>query len=63
MDIKQRIDALCAKVIAAPDGSEELRGSMEELRSALSEHVENLRRRIAAERNKVFKYPDDVLKE
>ena len=45
-DLKQRIDALCAKVIAAPDESEELTIAMRELRSALAEHSANLRRQV-----------------
>jgi hypothetical protein len=47
MDVKERIDTLCARVVAAPDGSEELKVAMEELRSALGEHVEQLRKRLA----------------
>jgi hypothetical protein len=58
IDIKERIAALCAKVIAAPDGSEELSCTMEELRSALSEHAENLRRQIANLRQKGFPHSD-----
>jgi hypothetical protein len=60
IDIKERIAALCAKVIAAPDGSEELRCTMEELRSALSEHAENLRRHVANLRQKGFPHSDDA---
>ena len=51
-DLKRRIDALCAKVIAAPDGSEELTITMRELRSALAEHSENLRRYLEKFRQK-----------
>jgi len=53
-DLKQRIDALCAKVIAAPDGSEELTIAMRELRTALAEHSENLRKQLANFRQKGF---------
>ena len=60
MDIEERIAALCAKVIAAPDGSEELGSAMEELRSALSEHAENLRRQVANLRQKGFSHSDDT---
>jgi hypothetical protein len=60
IDIKERIAALCAKVIAAPDGSEELSCTMEELRSALSEHAGNLRRQIANLRQKGFPHADDA---
>jgi hypothetical protein len=51
-DLKQRIDILCAKVIAAPDGSDELRNAMQQLREALAEHVEHLRKRLADFREK-----------
>jgi hypothetical protein len=54
MDIKQRINALCAKVIAAPDGSEELAIGIQELRSALADHAETLRRQLAKLREKGF---------
>jgi len=54
MDLKERIDALCAKVIAAPDGSEEFTAAMQELRSTLNEHVGRLRKLIAKERLKEF---------
>ena len=59
IDINERIAALCAKVIAAPDGSEELSCTMEELRSALSEHAENMRRQIANLRQNGFPHSDD----
>jgi hypothetical protein len=51
-DQKERIDALCAQVIAAPDGSEEFRVAMNELRSTLNEHTERMRQLIAEERHK-----------
>ena len=54
IDIKERIAALCAKVIAAPDRSEEFVCAMEELNSALNEHAENLRSQIANLRQKGF---------
>ena len=60
MDIEDQIAALCAKVIAAPDGSEELGSAMEELRSALSEHAENLRSQIASLRQKGFPHSSDT---
>jgi hypothetical protein len=59
-DIKDRIADLCAKVIAAPDGSEEFGGAMAELRSALNEHAENLRRQIANLRKKGFPQTGDT---
>jgi len=52
MDLKERIDALCAKVIAAPDGSEEFKVAMQELRSTLNDHTERMRKLIAEERHK-----------
>ena len=55
IDIKERLAALCAKVIAAPDRSEEFVCAMEELNSALSEHAENLRNQIASLRQKGFR--------
>jgi hypothetical protein len=48
-DLKHRIDALCGELIAAPDGSEELKGTMDELRSALADYVAQHLRRWAAE--------------
>jgi len=52
-DLKHRIDALCGELIAAPDGSEELKGTMDELRSALADYVaQHLRRRAAELRQK-----------
>jgi hypothetical protein len=51
-NLKLRIDALCCKAIAAPDGSEELTMAMQELRSALGEHVELLRKQLADLRQK-----------
>jgi uncharacterized coiled-coil DUF342 family protein len=59
MDLKERIDALCAKVIAAPEGSEEFTAAMQELRSTLNEHVERLRKLIAQQRQKEFP-PSDL---
>jgi len=60
IDIKDRIAALCAKVIAAPDRSEEFVCAMEELNSALSEHAENLRSQIANLRQKGFPQSSDT---
>ena len=60
IDIKERIVALCAKVIAAPDGSKELGDAMEELRSALKEHAEDMRRQIANMRQKGLLRTDDT---
>ena len=60
MDAKERINALCAKVIAAPDGSEELAIGIQELRSALADHVEILRRQISDLRQKSFSHSDDM---
>ena len=60
IDIKDRIAALCAKVIAAPDRSEEFVCAMEELNSALNEHAENLRSQIASMRQKGFPQSDDT---
>jgi hypothetical protein len=60
IDIKERIAALCAKVIAAPDRSEEFVCAMEELNSALSEHAENLRSQIASLRQKGFPQSNDT---
>ena len=60
IDIKERIAALCAKVIAAPDRSEEFVCAMEELNSALSEHAENLRSQIANLRQKGFPHSSDT---
>lgn len=60
IDIKERIAALCAKVIAAPDRSEEFVCAMEELNSALSEHTENLRSQIASLRQKGFPHSSDT---
>jgi hypothetical protein len=60
IDIKDRIADLCAKVVGAPDGSEEFVGAMEELNSALSEHAENLRRQIANLRQKGFPQSGDT---
>ena len=54
IDIKERIVALCAKVIAAPDGSKELGDAMQELRSALKEHAEDMRRQVVNMRQKGF---------
>jgi hypothetical protein len=54
MDVKEQIDTLCARVIAAPDGSKELEIAMEELRSALAEHIDQLRERLADFRQKAF---------
>ena len=51
-NLKLRIDALCCKAIAAPDGSEELTMAMQELRFALGEHVELLRKQLADLRQK-----------
>ena len=51
-DQKERIDALCAKVIAAPDGTEEFRVAMQELRFTLNQHTERMRKLIAEERHK-----------
>jgi hypothetical protein len=48
-DLKDRIDALCSKAIAAPDGSEELKSAIDELRSALADYVARHLRRQAAE--------------
>ncbi len=53
-NLKHRIDALCAKVIAAPDGSEQLNIDMQELREALAEHVEQLRKQVIDLREKGF---------
>ena len=58
-DLKQRIDALCAKVIAAPDESEELTIAMRELRNALAEHSANLRRQVENFRQKGFPQSND----
>jgi hypothetical protein len=60
MDLKERIDALCAKVIAAPEGSEEFRAAMQELRSALNEHVERVRKLIAEAREREFPPSDEL---
>jgi hypothetical protein len=60
IDIKERIAALCAKVIAAPDRSEEFVRAMEELNSALGEHAENLRSQIASLRQKGFPHSSDT---
>jgi hypothetical protein len=60
IDIKDRIAALCAKVIAAPDRSEEFARAMEELNSALTEHAENLRSQIANMRRKGFPHSGDT---
>jgi hypothetical protein len=60
IDIKDRIADLCAKVIAAPDGSEEFVCAMEELNSALNEHAENLRSQIASLRKKGFPQSGDM---
>lgn len=60
IEIQDRIAALCAKVIAAPDGSEEFGGAMQELRFALSEHAENLRTQIANLRQKGFPQSNDT---
>ena len=46
-EFKERIDGLCSKVIAAPDDSNELTIAMQELRMALRDHMEHLRRQIA----------------
>jgi hypothetical protein len=54
MDVKEQIDALCARVIVAPDGSKELEIAMEELRSALAEHIDQLREQLAHFRQKAF---------
>jgi hypothetical protein len=56
--LKHRIDALCRKVIAAPDGSEELKIALQELRSALGEHVESLRKQLTDLRQKGFPRDD-----
>jgi hypothetical protein len=58
MDLKERIDALCTKVIAAPEGSEEFTAAMQELRSALNEHVERVRQMITEARHKEFSPSD-----
>ncbi len=59
MDLKERIDALCAQVIAAPEGSEEFTAAMQDLRSALNEHVGRVRKLIAEERQKEFPSSDN----
>ena len=61
IDIKDRIAALCAKVIAAPDRSEEFACAMEELNSALNEHAEHLRSQIANLRQKGFPHSGDTV--
>jgi hypothetical protein len=60
IDIKDRIAALCAKVIAAPDRSEEFVCATEELNCALSDHAENLRNQIANLRQKGFPHSADT---
>ena len=60
IDIKDRIAVLCAKVIAAPDRSEEFVRAMEELNSALNEHAENLRSQIANLRQRGFPHSNDT---
>ncbi len=47
MTVKQRFDALCGKVIAAPEGSEELQSALAELRNALADYAQDLRRKAA----------------
>ena len=59
-DFKHRIDALCDKVIAAPDDSEELKRAIAELRNALSDHAHHLRRQVADLRQKGVSLVDDL---
>ena len=58
-DLKHRIDALCRKVIAAPDGSEELQSALAELRNALADQAQDLRRQAAELRQKDVPLFDD----
>ncbi len=60
MDFKNRIEDLCAKVISAPDGSDEFRTALLELRTALRDHAEHLRTQIADVREKAFPRPEDL---
>jgi hypothetical protein len=57
--LKQRFDALCGKVIAAPDGSEELQSALAELRNALADHAQHLRTQAADLRQKDVPLFDD----
>jgi len=45
--LEDKIRGLCARVVSAK-GDEELRSSLVELRSALREHIERVRSRLAA---------------
>jgi len=49
---KQQFDALCGKVLAAREGSEELQSALAELRNALAEHARHLRIQAADLRQK-----------
>jgi hypothetical protein len=51
-DLKHQIDALCGRVIVAPQGSEELNSVIDELRSALADYVQQVRRQVADLRQK-----------
>jgi hypothetical protein len=60
MDVKKRINDLCAEVIKARDGSEELRIALAELQTALGDHTRELRKQVADVRDKVYPVPDDL---
>jgi hypothetical protein len=60
MELKHRIDDLCAKVIAAPDGSEAFANAMRELRNALADHSQHMRRQIADLRRNAIPHLDDA---
>ena len=47
MKSEEQIHALCLRVAAAPDGSEELRVAMDELRTALKGNAERGRAKLA----------------
>ena len=60
MDTKHKIDSLCAMVIAAPDGSQELMTASAELRAALTEHIQHLHRQLDHLRQKDFPGPEEL---
>ncbi len=57
--LKHQIDALCGKVIAAPDGSAELKNAMSELQNALADYAKEVRWQVADLRQKDVPLFDD----
>jgi len=57
--LKHQIDALFGKVIAAPDGSAELKNAMSELQNALADYAKEVRWQVADLRQKDVPLFDD----